>query len=224
MDRYKDVLELLDSIDEDKSSWTKRSVLKLLSMQTLFKGEIKQIEKYILSITNKTKWGKRIGTGISGVGSITTGISFFRELIIKRDGSIEPSALFTGVVSTAVTTNLILTSILGYTQSQDYENKLNLANEIVSDYYYLIHEIESQIYRKAEQRTPVIDLLKHINKEHERLIKKASTKLGISSLKPYLDEQKQIRRFSKDIEMHNASSDDHDNYDSMLNSTPDNSE
>lgn len=207
--------ELLESLDRDHTDWSRRAVIKLISMQALFRSEIRQIENKLESVSKKQKWSQMLGSGLSVVGTTASGIQLLRELVIRRDGSIKPSLLNFVVLIGGFACDTILTSIMGYTSTQSYDQQVILCGEIVTEYFYLIHAIENEIYKKSDMRESVQTLFGRINHSYEKLIKKQSNVLGLKSLKPLEDGEGsqlniEMSNRRKSTEMVTCSSSDHE--------------
>lgn len=214
MDSIEDIERLLDSIDEDESTWNKRSVIKLFAMMNKFRNEAKNVENNIHKLKTKATWISRFSSFFSILSTASGAIQLVRELVVTRDGFIKPSAIYMTVLLIGSVSQLILTSLTGYLQSMNPSKKVDVANEVIQEYYYLIQLIEGQIYRKADRRTNFPDFLSSLNRAYQKNIK-LSTELGIVTLSAYDKERKDIRRLSDTGVSRTPSSDSSDTFDSF---------
>jgi hypothetical protein len=171
---------LLNSLDEDTSDWTKRGVIRFFSLQDLFKKEIRQIEVFIQKSKRDSTIISLLITFLSGFASTSSILAVIERFL--TDSMKDEYIMFgDGIAILAMIFDLIITLLVAYFKIQNYEEKLIQAYECKSEYMYLLHEIESQLYRKSKFRCPMSELMKQITRDHEKVVHKQTSQLGLFS-------------------------------------------
>lgn len=187
---------LLNSLDEDTTDWTKRGVIRFFSLQDLFKKEMRQIELFIQRSQRNSTILSLLITFLSGFASTSSILAVIDRFL--TNSKEEDFRMFgDGVSILAMIFDLVITVLVAYYKIQNYEEKLVQAYECKSEYMYLLHEIESQLYRKSKFRCPMSELMKQITRDHEKVVHKQTSQLGLFSFQLIEDMDLLERRISE---------------------------
>lgn len=172
--------ELLESIDNDESSWTKRGVVKLVTTQSRYLKQIKHLEKEIDRWTWRSGALQTIETVSAYFATGGTGVSAVREAVMSRDGFIAPSTIYWIVLVITVVATLLVNCAAQLQKTLNYPEAIASAGDCINDLRIQINDINVELYRKAETRTSLSTMLLRIQSD-EAKIQRRLTNSGVRS-------------------------------------------
>lgn len=178
MDLYED---LVDSVDRNSSSqYSKRAIIKLIAFQHQFNAEIAIIEPHIRTLQRKINICSSLSAILSTFATSGTVIELICEFLIARDDYIHNDPLTMIILIFVFIAQITATTLIAIMKIKDYHNEIIEAKDCVQDLHYLHNQIEQQIYCDDQFRTPIVELMKRIHHDHERIIKVQTNHLSIN--------------------------------------------
>lgn len=174
------VEELLESIDNDESSWTKRGVIKLVTTQGRYKKQIKYLEIEIDKWTWRSGALQTISTIAAYFATGGTGVGAVREAVMSRDGFITTSTIYLIVLIITVVATLIVNVGAQLQNTLEYAQAIAQASDCINDLRIQINDINIELYRKAETRTSLSTMLLRIQSDEAKMQRRL-TNVGIRS-------------------------------------------
>lgn len=175
--------DLLESLSNDKdSTWNERSIAKILGMRSSFLKQVAILEDFSLKMARQSKVYSLVPTILNGI--VTTAMSFewIREIVIFRDGSIDPSIMNMIILTTGAIISLISTSMQMYHRTEAYERKIVSANACKSQFQFMISEIDKEFYKKTKYRENLNSFINRIEHLKQMVNQKLSYDLNIQAI------------------------------------------
>lgn len=126
---------------------------KLRAQKRVFQLERSQLVEYVKKHTVTVNRLEKIDTALSLTSSITSAITFARELMVSAQGSISPSTLAMTWITLGALAAAASTSVSGWKISQQYERNINQAHFIMMEYEVLLQEIEAYLMKRSRRRS-----------------------------------------------------------------------
>lgn len=177
--------ELLESIEKDASSWTRRGVVKLVATQGRYAAQIKYLEQKIDKWTWRSNALQTLAVISAYFTTGGTGVTIVREAVVARDGSIEQSTLFAVVLIITAVSSLVVNTAAQLQSTLDYASTISEAADCINDLRIQINEINIEIYRKAETRTSLATMFSRLA-SNDAKIQRRLTNVGLRS---YLNDE-----------------------------------
>lgn len=191
-----DLEDLIDSIDSDESDWTRRGIVKLISFSKHFRAQVDELEK----MSEKTRYriamftmASALCSVFSSTGILITLINDIINLYFKESGA---TTLKFGSIIVGFVFNVITTILVAFLKVKSYEEKLQSSAVCATGYMKLLNDVNSEIYKKAKNRTPMSELFAKINAEYSRLYNIQSTILEMNTRQLTIDCEALEKRLS----------------------------
>ena len=162
--------DLIDSIDSDNSDWTRRGVIKLLSFSRFFKSQVSELEVLTEKIRANISMFTLASALCSTFGSTGVLVNLINSIINMYYKSENDGITFrVGVLIIGFVFNVITTALIAFLKVKSYEEKLQSASVCANGYLKLLNDINSELYKKAKNRSSMAEMFVRLNAEYGRL-------------------------------------------------------
>lgn len=165
----------------DRNSMTQystRSIIKLISLQRQYRSEIGILEPHVHRVSRRLKIVNSLSTVLQAVATSGTVVELVREIVIRRDGSIEPSTLNLTVLIVMFFLQTIATLLM--TRTSPLQKEISGSKDCITELHYIVNQIEQQIFCKDSYRVPIVDLMRRVGHDHARVIRMQTEALSVN--------------------------------------------
>ena len=201
-----DLEDLVDSIDSDETDWTKRGVIKMITLSRYFKGQVKDLETLIDKTRSRIAMFTLASALLSAVGSAGMLVNLITDIVNMYFDENGGKIFRVGILITGFIFNLLATMLISFLKVKSYEEQLQTASTCANGYLKLVNDVGNELYKKAKNRTPMTEFFTRITRDYERFYNLQSN-AGINSerLNVEMDElEKRLSTEKKKIMLHES--------------------
>ena len=203
--------DLVDSLDSDNSDWTRRGVIKLLSFSRFFKSQVSELEVLTERIRANISMFTMMTALCSAFGSTGVLVNLINSIIDMYYKSEHDGITFrVGVLIIGFVFNVITTALIAFLKVKSYEEKLQSASVCANGYLKLLNDINSELYKKAKNRSSMAEMFVRLNAEYGRLHEIQVSNLDMNTQRMNIEMELLEKRMSaeqKKVEVSDATND-----------------
>ena len=192
-----DLEDLVDSIDSDETDWTRRGVIKMITLSRFFKGQVKDLEKLIEKTKSRIAMFTLASALLSSVGSAGMLVNLITDIVNMYFDENGGKVFRVGILITGFVFNLFATVLIAFLKVKSYEEQLQNASACANRYLKLVNDVGNELYKKAKNRSPMTEFFTRITGEYEKFYN-LQTNLGMNSQRLNLEIQELEKRLSTD--------------------------